>query len=310
MRELVGLLVIIAVIAIIWYLRKQNAQAAEQRKIDEFRQMQAKVAEADRASLARTASAPSADQAASSASVAARGTGMLQEAADQAAGLRYETATGEMEAVTADLEAARRQADRDAERLARRADEALAAVQAAAAAHGGAVPGDGTRDCPADFPIKGNMPSRRFHMPGQPSYERTIPEVCFQSAAAAEAAGFSESGDEAGMRRGRAATRAAGTDGDDLEAVVVEAIEIREREDARRGDVVAEAIAAADAGSVPPGAIRGDGSRECPPAYPVKASQTARQYHAPGVSGFETMVAELCFSSVEAAEAAGFAAIR
>ena len=309
MRELIGLLVVIAVIAIIWYLRKQSARDAEQRKIDEFRRMQAKVNEADRAALAAAATPRAVDRDVSSPSVAARGTGMLQEAADQAAGLRFETATDEMEAMTADLEEARRRADRDAARLTRDADEALAAVQAAAAAHGGAVPGDGTHDCPADFPIKGNMPSRRYHTPGQPSYARTIPEVCFQSAAAAEAAGFTESGDEAGMRGGpatAAATEQADRDG--LEAVVVEAIEIRDREDVGREDLVAEAIAAADASSVPPGAIRGDGSRDCPPAYPIKGSQSARRYYAPGTPEHDMTVPELCFSSVESAQAAGFAA--
>ena len=315
MRELLVLLVIIAVIAIIWSLRKQNAQAAEQRKVEEFRRLQAKANEADRAPIAAT-TVSSADRDAAPASVAARGTGMLQEAADRAAGLGFETATDEMEAMTADLEEAQRQADRAAERLTRRANEALAAVQAAAAAHGGAVPGDGTHDCPPDFPIKGNMPSQHYHTPGQASYNRTIPEVCFQSAAAAEAAGFSESGDEAGMRRGAATETVAGegvaieADQDGIEAVVVEAIEIRDREDAERGDVVAEAIAAADAASVPPGAIRGDGSRDCPPAYPVKGSQTAMTYQAPGAPAYEATVPELCFSNAESAEAAGFAAVR
>jgi len=46
------------------------------------------------------------------------------------------------------------------------------------------------RECPADFPIKGNLPSRVYHLPGQPSYERTIPEFCFPSEDAATIAGF------------------------------------------------------------------------------------------------------------------------
>ncbi len=54
----------------------------------------------------------------------------------------------------------------------------------------GSVPGNGTRECPEGFPVKGNADSMIYHEPGQPSYAATIAEVCFASAAAAEAAGF------------------------------------------------------------------------------------------------------------------------
>jgi hypothetical protein len=53
-----------------------------------------------------------------------------------------------------------------------------------------ATRGTGARDCPAGFPVKGNLPSRVFHTPGQPDYDRTTPEVCFASEDAASAAGF------------------------------------------------------------------------------------------------------------------------
>ena len=46
------------------------------------------------------------------------------------------------------------------------------------------------RECPPENPIKGNLPSRIFHRPDQVTYERTIPEICFASEAAAIAAGF------------------------------------------------------------------------------------------------------------------------
>ena len=46
------------------------------------------------------------------------------------------------------------------------------------------------RDCPPETPIKGNLPSRIFHRPDQVTYERTIPEICFASEAAAIGAGF------------------------------------------------------------------------------------------------------------------------
>ncbi|HEX2282003.1 MAG TPA: 30S ribosomal protein S6 [Thermomicrobiales bacterium] len=54
----------------------------------------------------------------------------------------------------------------------------------------GAVRGDGTGECPEDYPIKGNATSKLYHSPGSPSYKRTVPEFCFASTEAAEAAGF------------------------------------------------------------------------------------------------------------------------
>src|SRR5829696_3477562 len=54
----------------------------------------------------------------------------------------------------------------------------------------GAVLGDGTGECPEDYPVKGNASSKLYHSPGSPSYKRTVPEFCFASTEAAEAAGF------------------------------------------------------------------------------------------------------------------------
>ena len=54
----------------------------------------------------------------------------------------------------------------------------------------GAVAGDGSADCPSDYPIKGNRQSRIYHTPGQVSYRSTIAEFCFASAEAAERAGY------------------------------------------------------------------------------------------------------------------------
>lgn len=59
-----------------------------------------------------------------------------------------------------------------------------------AAVPAGAVAGDGTAICPAEYPIKGNRQSRIYHRPGQVSYPSTVPEYCFASDAAAESAGF------------------------------------------------------------------------------------------------------------------------
>jgi micrococcal nuclease len=46
------------------------------------------------------------------------------------------------------------------------------------------------RECPPGRPVKGNLPSGIYHLPGQPSYEATNPERCFASAEEAEKAGF------------------------------------------------------------------------------------------------------------------------
>jgi hypothetical protein len=283
--ELIVILVVIAVIAIIWFLRKESAKAEEQRKIDEFRRLREAADAQDRAAVAATAAAAPARPASSG--------GLLQEAANTASGLRYEQAADRLDAMTADLAEARADADRAAARQAGRAGTVLAAVQAAAAAHGDAVPGDGTRDCPPGYPIKGNLPSQQYYESGQRGYAQVIPEVCFQSVAAAEAADFAP----------------AGTSDDVIVDDVVDVVAV---EDERPGSarVVAEAVAAADMGGVPPGAIRGDGSRECPSAYPIKGNSQSMLYHEPSSATYQATVAEFCFSSVQAAEAAGFAATR
>jgi hypothetical protein len=54
----------------------------------------------------------------------------------------------------------------------------------------GAVRGDGSASCPPEFPVKGNAQSKLYHTPESRVYAQTIPEFCFSSAAAAEAAGF------------------------------------------------------------------------------------------------------------------------
>ena len=54
----------------------------------------------------------------------------------------------------------------------------------------GAVAGNGDVECPPGYPIKGNASSQIFHEPAGASYDRTIPELCFATAADAEAAGY------------------------------------------------------------------------------------------------------------------------
>lgn len=57
----------------------------------------------------------------------------------------------------------------------------------------GARAGDGSANCPPEFPIKGNASLKIYHEPGQSSYALTVAEFCFASAEAAEAAGFRQS---------------------------------------------------------------------------------------------------------------------
>jgi len=44
--------------------------------------------------------------------------------------------------------------------------------------------------CPDGFPIKANVRSRIYHVPGGRSYERTVAQRCYRSAAEAEADGY------------------------------------------------------------------------------------------------------------------------
>lgn len=49
---------------------------------------------------------------------------------------------------------------------------------------------NGEHSCPAEFPIKGNANSHIYHLPGQPSYDATIPEFCFSTEEIAQSMGF------------------------------------------------------------------------------------------------------------------------
>ena len=57
---------------------------------------------------------------------------------------------------------------------------------------------------------------------------------------------------------------------------------------------------------VPLGAIAGDGTAICPPEFPIKGNAQSRIFHAPGQVSYPPTIAEFCFASPEAAEAAGF----
>ena len=56
---------------------------------------------------------------------------------------------------------------------------------------GSHAPLDDPDEAPAGFEVKGNADSMLYHLPGTPFYDRTVAEVWFATAEAAEAAGFS-----------------------------------------------------------------------------------------------------------------------
>ena len=70
--------------------------------------------------------------------------------------------------------------------------------------------------------------------------------------------------------------------------------------------VTPEPPATPGASDAPEGAVRGDGTATCPPGFPVKGNAHSMIYHTAESRVYEQTIAELCFSSAEAAERAGY----
>ena len=291
MRELlIVLVIVVAVIAMIWYLRSPRGQSAAKPKSDESRGIQATVGASDGAGRAAAATRPAA--------APSRATAVVSE-------MTGEQATDHLEEPTAKLAQARHDAERTAIRLSGRGEAAMA-IQTAAAAYGGALPADGK--CPPSYPIKGNATSMRYHAPGTPTYMATIAEYCFSSVEAADAAGFSSP-----SREKSAASTQARQDAEQVAARFSNASEARqdaERVAASFASESAKAMAIQTAAAAYGGALPGDGTRDCPLAYPIKGNATSMLYHEPGTPTFMATIAEYCFSSVEAARAAGFSSTK
>lgn len=83
-----------------------------------------------------------------------------------------------------------------AERRARRRGAGLWSACAGGGANAGRPATDERDDspCPADRPIKGNLPSGIYHRPGDEDYAATNPERCFATDGEAEAEGFRAAG--------------------------------------------------------------------------------------------------------------------
>ena len=272
MRELiVVLIIIIAVIAMIWYLRSPRAQTAVKPKSDGVRGTQGNGGTSDRARSGAAATLPAAAP---------------SRVTDTVPGITDERPTAHLAEPAGKLAQARHDAERVAARLSNRGETALA-IQSAAAAYGGVLPGDGTRECPPSYPIKGNATSMLFHQLDSPTYMATIAEYCFSSVEAAEAAGFSS------PRREKSAAST------------------QVRQDAERvaagfSNESEKALAIQTAAAAYGGALPADGTRECPSAYPIKGNATSLLYHEPGTPTYMATIAEYCFASAEGARAAGF----
>jgi hypothetical protein len=66
------------------------------------------------------------------------------------------------------------------------------------------------------------------------------------------------------------------------------------------------APAQATAAGIPLGAVAGNGTTTCPPGFPVKANAQSKIYHTPESRVYAQTVAEYCFATPEAAQAAGY----
>ena len=289
MRELiVVLIIIIAVIAMIWYLRSPRAQTAVKPKSDGVRGTQGNGGTSDRARSGAAATLPAAAP---------------SRVTDTVPGITDERPTAHLAEPAAKLAQARHDAERVAARLSNRGETAMA-IQSAAAAYGGVLPGDGTRECPPSYPIKGNATSMLFHQLDSPTYMATIAEYCFSSVEAAEAAGFSSP-----RREKSAASTQVRQDAERVTASFSNESEARqdaERVAAGFSNESEKALAIQTAAAAYGGALPADGTRECPSAYPIKGNATSLLYHEPGTPTYMATIAEYCFASAEGARAAGF----
>jgi hypothetical protein len=62
--------------------------------------------------------------------------------------------------------------------------------------------------------------------------------------------------------------------------------------------------------TMPQGAVAGNGTTECPPGFPIKGNQHSMLYHEQSSRSYPRTIAEFCFATPEAAQAAGFRAAR
>jgi ribosomal protein S6 len=161
-----------------------EVDAIEPVSAEEAREELLKNAEAAVETSMRLAATDSRAEALTAEAEAVEATGAELEIEPVAATEERETLEAEAAAALAKAEAAATETTAPAATAGAEADETQGEVPA------DAVRGDGTGECPEEYPVKGNASSMLYHSPGSPSYKRTVPEFCFTSAEAAEAAGF------------------------------------------------------------------------------------------------------------------------
>ncbi|MGH2618608.1 MAG: 50S ribosomal protein L17, partial [Thermomicrobiales bacterium] len=67
-----------------------------------------------------------------------------------------------------------------------------------------------------------------------------------------------------------------------------------------------ETAAESTAVTLPAGAVLGDGTTACPSEFPVKGNARSKIYHTPESRVYAQTIAEFCFSTAKAAQAAGY----
>lgn len=94
------------------------------------------------------------------------------------------------------------------------------------------------------------------------------------------------------------------------EAEIVEAIPTESADVAQPPTPQGIVTATVEAPPAPTGAVHGGGQVDCPPEFPIKGNAQSKIYHTPESRVYAQTIAEYCFATAEAAEAAGFRAPR
>jgi hypothetical protein len=137
--------------------------------------------------------------------------------------------------------------------------------------------------------------------------ERAAAEEAQRAARAAELAGESEARRLAAAAAAAEEARADNADALHLQAHAVSGAAPPRGQDQGAADALRVALRDLDnEPEVPLGAVAGDGTATCPSGFPIKGNAQSKIYHEPGQVSYPLTVAELCFASAEAAEAAGY----
>ena len=150
-----------------------------------------------------------------------------------------------------------------------------------------AAPEDGST--PDGYEIKGNASSMKYHVPGGRYYDATIAEVFFDTTESAEAAGYEAPvADEAAVEELHDQEVEAAAETADVQGIA---------------DVEGTSETVLD---LPAGAVAAPEDGTTPEGYEIKGNASSKKYHVPGSRWYDQTTAEVWFSTVEEAKAAGF----